>query len=114
MTRPVLLRVLLSLLLLISQHMAVTHAMSHWTGGLGAQQVASASHDTGSDLSSAFAQDQTCTQCLAFAQLAGPLASSPRIFVAPELVSLAVRNAEATVAAARPILAFLSRGPPQA
>lgn len=113
MTRQSLIRVLLSLLLLISQHMAAAHALSHWTGTLhggAAGQV----HGAADDLSSAFAQDQTCNQCLAFAQLTGPIGSTVRAFVAPELLSMAVANADLVSVISRVILAFQSRGPPQA
>lgn len=111
MTRQAFIRVLLSLLLLISQHMATSHALSHWTGTLGG---VAAVHDTGDDLSSAFAQDQTCNQCLAFAQLAGPIGSTVRAFAAPELLSAAIVHAEAVLAVSRIILGFQSRAPPQA
>ena len=119
MTRQAFIRVLLSLLLLISQHMATAHALSHWTGtldgaasahGMAKQVVA----DNGDDLSSLFAQDQTCNQCLAFAQLAGPIGSSARAFVAPELLSQAVIGADTVAAVFRILLAFQSRAPPQA
>jgi len=113
MTRQAFIRVLLSLLLLISQHMAASHALSHWTAtlpnGAGAQV-----HGAGADLSSAFAQDQTCNQCLAFAQLTGPLGSSARAFAASDLLSMAVLSADIVTAVSRIILGFQSRAPPQA
>ena len=113
MTRQAFIRVLLSLLLLISQHMAASHALSHWTGTLH-NGVAVQVHGSGDDLSSAFAQDQTCNQCLAFAQLTGPIGSTARAFVAPELLSMAVVSADVVSAVSRIILAFQSRAPPQA
>ena len=121
MTRQAFIRVLLSLLLLISQHMATAHALSHWTGTLDGAASASAHGmakqvvaDNSDDLSSLFAQDQTCNQCLAFAQLAGPIGSSARTFVAPELLSQAVIGADTVAAVFRILLAFQSRAPPQA
>ena len=118
MTRQAFIRVLLSLLLLISQHMATAHALSHWTGTLdggAAHGMAKAAvADSGDDLSSLFAQDQTCNQCLAFAQLAGPIGSSLRAFVAPELLSQAIVGADTVAAGCRILLAFQSRAPPQA
>lgn len=113
MTRQAFIRVLLSLLLLISQHMAAAHALSHWTGTLHGGGAAQA-HAAADDLSSAFAQDQTCNQCLAFAQLTGPIGSTVRSFVAPELSSMAVVSADLVSVISRIILAFQSRGPPQA
>lgn len=112
MTRQALVRVLLSLLLLISQQMASSHVMSHLAGSLdGAKnaQVQAIDHD---GLTKAFAQDQACSQCLAFAQLSGPLASTPPAFVIPQQSRFAIDDVVVRAAGARLILAFLSRGPP--
>jgi hypothetical protein len=112
MTRQALIRVLLSLLLLISQHMAAAHALTHWSGTLSGSSATHAS--VSDDLSSSFAQDPSCSQCLALAQLAGPLGSTARTFVLPELSSAAVITADTVSAAFRILLAFQSRAPPQA
>ena len=112
MTRQAFIRVLLSLLLLVSQQMASSHAMSHLTGSLD-RAAASQSQQGGSDdLSSVFAQDQSCQHCLAFAQLAGPLASTPTAFILPGQASSAIDLVEVRDAGARIILAFQSRAPP--
>ena len=116
MTRPAFFRILLSLLLLLTQQMAATHAMSHWSTLAGAPE-ASQAHQRGSDesdLSRAFALDQTCDQCLAFAQLAGPLGHTPRAFAPAELVSAAAVASLDQPACARTICVFRSRAPPQA
>ena len=101
MTRQAFIRVLLSLLLLVSQQMASSHAMSHLAGSI--------SRD---DSSSLLAQDQSCQHCLAFAQLAGPLASTPPAFVLPRQTASVIDLVEVRDAGARIILAFQSRGPP--
>jgi hypothetical protein len=111
MTRQAFIRVLLSLLLLISQQMATSHLLSHLTGS---SDSAAASHLVQSDdeLSKAFAQDQTCNQCLAIAQLAGPLPSTPPAFIIPHQPNFAVSDVTVPLAGARIILAFQSRAPP--
>ncbi|MES2324064.1 MAG: hypothetical protein V4633_17540 [Pseudomonadota bacterium] len=114
MMRSTLFRVMLSLLLLVSQQMATAHALSHLTRSDQAGQVQAGQVQDQDDLSSSFAQDQTCNQCLAFAQLALPIGCTHRAFAAPELVSMAVASAEAHSAIARTRLAFRSRAPPQA
>ncbi len=79
MTRRSMFRVLLSLVLLLSQQMAMSHALSHWTSQIGGPVARQAADE--SELSSAFAQDRSCAQCLGLAQLSTPLADSPRQFV---------------------------------
>lgn len=77
MTRRPVFRILLSLVLLLSQHMAMAHALSHWN----AQRAPAAQRQADDkELSSAFAHDRSCAQCLGFAQLGAPLASSGRQF----------------------------------
>jgi hypothetical protein len=112
MTRQAFIRVLLSLLLLVSQQMASTHVLSHLTGSLDRPAVAHVQAPGDDELSSAFAQDQTCNQCLAFAQLAGPMPSSPPAFVIPQQQFSATDEVVVRAAGARIILAFQSRAPP--
>ena len=123
MTRQAFIRVLLSLLLLVSQQMATAHALSHLTASLEGkaqlQQIQQAGDQAerqaqSDDLSSAFAQDQSCNQCLAIAQLGGPLPSHVSLFAAPLLLSTAVDGIDFAPACSRIILGFQSRGPPQA
>ncbi|KQQ97503.1 hypothetical protein [Massilia sp. Leaf139] len=108
--------VLLALLLLASQQMAFAHAMSHWTGKIGAPvsaaAVAVAGVEAGSDLSSSVAQDGSCSQCLAFAEMASAIGSTPRQFVPLDLHAER-GGAFATVQVApRTVCAFHSRAPP--
>jgi hypothetical protein len=112
MTRTAIVRILLSLLLLISQQMAASHMLTHLSGGRD-RVAASVQNVPGRDsVSDAFAQDQSCSQCLAFAQLAGPLPSTPPAFVVPSQQSKAVDGVDVHDAGARIILAFQSRAPP--
>ena len=113
MTRQALIRVLLSLLLLVSQQMASSHVLSHLGGALAASTTALA---PGADdgLASAVATDETCSHCLACAQLAGPVGSTPPAFILAAAGSSPVVAAVAHEAGARTILAFNSRGPPLA
>ena len=117
MTRQAFIRVLLSLLLLISQQMASSHVMSHLAGGLeraAAVQVQVQVQVTGADegLASAVAQDQSCSQCLAFAQLSGPLGIAPRAFAVPDHATAGSVPGDLHAGASRTILAFQSRAPP--
>ena len=118
MTRQAFNRILLSLLLLITQQMAASHAMSHWSSALGLGKAAAQAHQSASagdsDLSRAFALDQSCDQCLAFAQLVGPLSNTPRAFAPPDMVAIAISTAVGQPACARTICAFQSRAPPPA
>lgn len=111
MTRQALVRILLSLLLLISQQMASSHVLSHLTAKVSAQQ---ALIDNAGELKSAVAQEQSCHQCLAFAQLATPLGHDRLAFM-PHASAVRDRGpVELPSAGSQTILAFLSRGPPQA
>lgn len=108
MNRRAINRILLSLLLLITQQFAFAHAMSHLAS---ARQMASQPHDAG-ETAKALAQDQACSQCLAFAQLAAPLAGAPCQFVATTLATDVLATTTATCIAARTTLPFESRAPP--
>ncbi|HEX8615176.1 MAG TPA: hypothetical protein VF800_28165 [Telluria sp.] len=113
MTRQSFIRILLSLLLLMSQQMATSHVMSHWSALQGGHAQATSYQDR-SALARAVAQDQSCDQCLAFAQLAGPLASHARgfAFTDPGITLLAAIAPQA--ARALPLRAFEPRAPPRA
>lgn len=69
MTRRVAFRLLLSLVLLLSQHMALAHAISHWAAAGSTPASAVAGQDADYDLSRAVAGDPSCAKCLAFAHL---------------------------------------------
>ncbi|QOY92399.1 hypothetical protein IM543_12190 [Massilia sp. UMI-21] len=103
-------RVLLSLVLLLSQQMAMAHALSHWTSQLGGPVFQTAPNDA--ELSSAFAQDRGCAQCLGLAQLASPLPTTPRQWVPPALADVPALDAGAQASHIRQARAFDSRAPP--
>ena len=114
MMRRCLVHVLLSLVLLVSQQMAFAHAMSHWTGKLGTTHPAAAliQPDDGYDLSSSVAQDQSCSQCLAFAQMALAIGGTARQFVPLDLQTERVGAFASTAAAPQTVCVFHSRAPP--
>jgi hypothetical protein len=112
MTRRHMIRVLLSLLLLVSQQMAFAHVITHWSGQRGATAGHVARGDGG--VSDAFAKDQVCSQCLAFAQIAGAVGNCPRSFAPPALGSYAIACAPEHSVHARTVVAFHSRAPPAA
>jgi hypothetical protein len=113
MTRQFFVRLLLSLLLLISQQMALSHVVTHWAGAR--DSVAQRARD-GKDgaPSKSLAQDPVCEQCLAFAQLANAIGNLPRTFAALDLGASSVVPGVAHGAAVRPLRAFEPRGPPLA
>ena len=110
MIRRSVLHVLLSLVLLLSQQMAMSHALSHWTSQLGGPVAKQAVGDP--ELSSAFAQDRSCAQCLGLAQLAAPLANTPHQFVLPELAEVPALEAASRGWRLPQARLFDSRAPP--
>jgi hypothetical protein len=115
MTHPAVIRVLLSLLLLVSQQMAMSHVISHWAGSREAAAfVQQQEEEDDSGLSESIAKDQSCHQCLALAQLAAALGNTPRYFAAADTVSRAAVATATQPVCGRPVCGFQSRAPPQA
>jgi len=116
MNRRFFIRLCLSLLLLLSQQMAIAHAMTHWAGsrdGAAQLQKAGAGQDVrGSGVGAAFAQDQTCEHCLAFAQIAGAVGSAPRSVDFDAAASCATGPSATQPGCARTTCAFQPRAPP--
>jgi hypothetical protein len=113
MSRQSIIRILLSLLLLLSQQMAISHGMTHWVGNQGgAAQLHEAGHHDDAGVSSAFAQDQTCEKCLAFAQITGGIGATQRCFIADSGASCATGPSPTEPGCARTHCAFQPRGPP--
>jgi hypothetical protein len=114
MTRRFFTRVLLSLLLLMSQQMAISHAMSHWAGSRDAtsQQAKAAGGHQERGVSAAFAQDQTCEQCLAFAQISSAVGSAEHTFPADGAAACALESCASQLLCARTNCVFQSRAPP--
>lgn len=114
MTRRSIIRVLLSLLLLMAQQMAIAHGMTHWAGtltGVAALHDAGGQHNDGG-LSAAVAQDQTCEQCLAFAQIAGAVGSPARGFAADASASCITGPIATQPGCSRTTCVFQPRAPP--
>src|SRR4051812_32982613 len=112
MTRTLIIRLLLSLLLLMSQQMGMVHAISHWAGAAQAQGQAQVDGEREGDLAKAVAVHASCDKCLAFAQIAGAVGNLPRGFAGADAAANAVAAAIQRPAAARSIPAFHSRAPP--
>jgi len=122
MTRRSFFRVLLSLLLLMSQQMAIAHAMTHWAGARDGAAQAHRDQDNGqakavkqqhaSAMSAAFAQDQTCEQCLTFAQIAGAIGSAACSVTVERPVCCAVSASPTQAGCARTTCVFQPRAPP--
>jgi hypothetical protein len=110
MTRRSILHVLLSLLLLASQQMALSHAMAHWTSPRQGNAHLSAPGEA--RLGKALAQEQSCDQCLAFAQLASAVGSTVRPFAAFDLVAFKIAAFAPASERRRTIRVFQSRAPP--
>ena len=114
MNRQFFVRVLLSLLLLLSQQMAMSHATTHWAGSRdgAAQLQKSGGEQESRGVGVAFAKHQTCEQCLAFAQIASAVGSSPRC-VAVDCAAVCASGPTATEpGGARTTCVFQSRAPP--
>jgi hypothetical protein len=110
MNRRSAIRVLLSLLLLLSQQMALSHNAWHWKSALAQSMHV---HEDGDDrLAKAFAADQTCDQCLAFAQIASALGSTPNTFAVPRVISSTVVRSASQAPCLRTVCPFQSRAPP--
>ena len=116
MNRRFFIRIWLSLLLLLSQQMAIAHAMTHWAAsrdGAAQLQKAGAGQDPrGVAAGAAFAQDQTCEHCLAFAQIASAVGSAPRCFAADGAASRATGPSATQPGCARTTCVFEPRAPP--
>lgn len=117
MKRQAFVRVLLSLLLLVSQQMASTHVVSHMAGVAERAATATAAAVAGvtvtdEELALAVTQHKNCSQCLAFAQLAGAISGKP---AASAIMAPAAFNppvAASRTPDTRIALAFRSRAPP--
>ena len=123
MSSRAVIRILLSLLLLLSQQMAFTHALSHWPGastaaGAGTAASAGTAHTYGmasatdGDRFSAALADQNCDECLVFASLAGTISNTPRWFAVDASGAQAVPGCVSHPAHARTVCVFESRAPP--
>jgi hypothetical protein len=108
MTKRLIGRLLLSLVLLSSQQMAVAHNISHFLG------ASSVTPKVAGKPSKSLVKHQTCADCLAYAQLFFALGSAPHTVATTEpgwwrpAVPVTPENCIVTVCM------FQSRAPPQA
>lgn len=109
MNRNLFLRVLLSLLLLVSQQSAMSHAVSHWTGS--ADQTAQVAGNKGTPNNTA--DDAGCVQCLTYAQMASAIGSPSYLLPALDIAAVHQIAAIPTTDCARTVCVFQSRAPPQ-
>ena len=109
MKRSLFVRVLFSLLLLLSQQMAISHAMSHWAGT--AEKSAQVQVD--SKPSKGGAQELGCSQCFAYSQMVSAIGtpSYAMLVVDVRLVHLALLTPSSDCV--RTVCVFQSRAPPQ-
>jgi hypothetical protein len=111
MSRRALNHLLLSIVLLLSQQMAIAHVISHWGARAATSTVhANAPRDDG--FSKPIAQDQSCEQCLAFAQIATAVGQETRSFAPPSQGSWSIAALAPSRVCARAPCAFRSRAPP--
>jgi hypothetical protein len=105
---------MLSLLLVLSQQMGIAHALSHWSGngaGGGTAQAARAGERQVS-ASKSLALDQSCEQCLAFAQIGSALDTPVHCFPATRADAVAVIACAEQSCCRRTVCPFRSRAPP--
>ncbi|MES2261652.1 MAG: hypothetical protein V4724_24310 [Pseudomonadota bacterium] len=101
----------LSLLLVLSQQMGITHAVSHLSDirSSAGQQL----EQRETSLSKTLALDQSCEQCLAFAQIASALDTPFHSFpAAPHVAPVSIVVAT-PLACQRTVCVFQSRAPPK-
>jgi len=94
---------MLSLLLLLSQQMGIVHAVSHLSDLV---RPKTSQHKQ-------LPIEQTCGQCLAFAQIGSALTSTAVLPLAVAVTSVQIDNAVAQYFSPGTIHAFQSRAPPQ-
>lgn len=108
--------VLLSLLLVLSQQMGYSHALTHWSNiKTVSQQFGDAADSTDSaDVPPAksLAMDQACEQCLAFAQIGTAVHSGFHSFPISRDTETAFDTSVMPAPCRRTVCAFHSRAPP--
>jgi hypothetical protein len=110
MIRRRFIHVMLALMLLVSQHLALSHAMAHWAN---AREIASSTEQGAeSRVAKSLSQDQTCDKCLAFAQIATAVGSASGTALAVDVTSVPVAPQSCHANLARCDVAYQSRAPP--
>lgn len=99
---------MLSLLLVLSQQMGMTHALSHWSGN----RNATAQLEQRPDVAKTLALHQSCEQCLAFAQIGAALDTPIHSFPLGGDTAAAILAGGLPELCQRTVCVFLSRAPP--
>lgn len=102
---------MLSLLLVLSQQMGIAHALSHWSGN-GSGRVSASTGERQVRPAKSLALDQSCEQCLAFAQIGSALDTAFHSFPATRAGATAVAGGVETSFRPRTVCVFQSRAPP--
>lgn len=104
---------MLSLLLVLSQQMGISHALSHWSGnGNGSGRTSASAGERQVRPAKSLALDQSCDQCLAFAQIGSALDTAFHTFPVIQSGALAVPGGVETSYCRRTVCVFQSRAPP--
>ncbi|MBA5604020.1 hypothetical protein H3H36_01410 [Duganella sp. FT3S] len=103
--------VMLSLLLVLSQQMGISHALSHWSGS-GRVTANAGGGERQLRANKSLALDQSCEQCLAFAQIGSALDTAIHAIPAMRAGAVAVIGGPETSCHRRTVCVFHSRAPP--
>lgn len=112
MHRRSILSILLSLVLLVSQQMGMTHVLGHWKAGIAGAQTASATDGGVNSAPKSLAHGSSCAHCSGYAQLGFALGTTWNAHLASDSSYAHYAAAETPVACARSACGFLSRAPP--
>lgn len=112
MHRRSILSILLSLVLLVSQQMAMTHVLGHWNAGIAGAQTASATDGGVNTAPKSLAHGSSCAHCSGYAQLGFALGTNWNAHLASSTTYAQYAVAATPVACARSACGFLSRAPP--
>jgi LPS sulfotransferase NodH len=112
MKRSSFIRVLLSLLLLVSQQLAVSHAISHLTGST--DKSVNVHFDGTSKPSKPVANTHSCAHCFTSGQMASAIGSSAYVFPAVDVQWMRFASLAPAADCTSTVCVFQSRAPPQA
>lgn len=111
LSRRAVIHAVLSLMLLLSQQLAISHVMSHWMDGRATAQEA---QDSSRKAAGPLASDKHCQQCLAFAQIASAVGNSPQAFTVAGGADSCTLVSPISPLCRQAVAAFRARAPPQA
>lgn len=111
MKRSLLLRALFAFLLLLSQQMAISHAMSHRTGT--ADKSAQLKVDSKHKPLKGAAHELGCSQCFAYAQMASAIGTPANALRVMDVLPVHLALLTLSTDCVRTVCVFQSRAPPQ-